>query len=121
MAHLANGYAHRVLSTRFSNEYQEGPEEESWYGEYNVPFKPKSNPKRSGGDIFDNQGYPVKRPRQNLEASHPYVKHEGIHPEINGNVNGHYSMHLPAPRMPSKHEQTRYESPTAHLNMPQHM
>ncbi|KFY43235.1 hypothetical protein V495_04077 [Pseudogymnoascus sp. VKM F-4514 (FW-929)] len=121
MAHLANGYARRVLSARFSNEYQEGPEEESWYGEYNVPFKPKSNQKRSGGDVFDNQGYPLKRPRQNLEAPYPYVKHEGIHPGINGNVNSHYSMHLSAPGMPSKHEQARYESPTAHLNMPQPM
>ncbi|KAL5351148.1 hypothetical protein ACLOAV_002999 [Pseudogymnoascus australis] len=52
MAYIADGYANRVLSTRLSSEHPEGPEEESWYREFNVPF----GGKRTGGQAFDNQG-----------------------------------------------------------------
>ncbi|OBT84058.1 hypothetical protein VE02_07040 [Pseudogymnoascus sp. 03VT05] len=103
MAYVSGGYAQRVLSTRPSNEYQEGPEEESWVDEFSLPFSTK----RPGGQIFGNQFYPVKRPRHTHEASHPYGRQEDIHPRINGNTVGHPSRHLPAPAN-LLHEQAQY-------------
>ncbi|KFZ25466.1 hypothetical protein V502_00070 [Pseudogymnoascus sp. VKM F-4520 (FW-2644)] len=116
MAQIVNGYAGRVLSTRLSNEYQEMPEEESWHAEYNLPFKP---PKRSASHSYDNQGYPVKRPRNNLEASHPYGRQEQIRAGMNGNINGHPSLHLPAPADLRTHEQAQYGPAAPRPNMVQ--
>ncbi|KFZ06923.1 hypothetical protein V501_06957 [Pseudogymnoascus sp. VKM F-4519 (FW-2642)] len=109
MAYVAGGYAQRVLSTRLSNEYQEGPEKEGWVDEYDLPFSSK----RPGNHIFGNQFYPVKRPRNTLEASHPYDRQEEIHPRINVNIGGHPSGHLPAPANLLR-EQAQYR-----LNIPQ--
>ncbi|KFY22216.1 hypothetical protein V493_06765 [Pseudogymnoascus sp. VKM F-4281 (FW-2241)] len=94
MAFISNGYASRVLSTRPSNEYQEGPEVETWSREYNVPF----NTKRPGSQILDIQGYPVKRPRNSLEASHshPYGRQEEIHAGTNKNINPHSPLDSPS-------------------------
>ncbi|OBT72472.1 hypothetical protein VF21_08507 [Pseudogymnoascus sp. 05NY08] len=109
MVYISGGYAQRVLSTRPSNEYQEGPEEESWVREYDLSF----GAKRPGSQTFDNQVYPVKRPRHTPEASYPYGRQEDIHPRINGNTAGHPSRHLPAPAN-LLHEQAQYGS-----NIPQ--
>ncbi|OBT64695.1 hypothetical protein VE03_05867 [Pseudogymnoascus sp. 23342-1-I1] len=117
MAYMRDGYANRVLSTRLSSEHPEGPEEESWYREFNVPF----GAKRSGSQAFNNQGYPEKRPRNTLEAPNPYGRQENSHAVgINGNISARPSVHLPPPAN-LRREQAQYGATTPQLNMMQSM
>ncbi|KFY53593.1 hypothetical protein V496_07459 [Pseudogymnoascus sp. VKM F-4515 (FW-2607)] len=117
MAYIADGYANRVLSTRLSSEHPEGPEEESWYREFNVPF----GGKRTGGQAFDNQGYPAKRPRNTHEAPYPYGRQENIHTGgINGNTTAHPPLSLPAlSNIP--HERAQYGQSTPQFSTVQSM
>ncbi|KFY07484.1 hypothetical protein V492_07099 [Pseudogymnoascus sp. VKM F-4246] len=116
MAYIGGGYANRAMSTIMRNEYQERPEEESWHREFNLPFSPK----RPASQVFDNQGYPVKRPRSGSGVSQQYGMQNQIHVGMNGNINAQRSLHLPAPpNLP--HEQARHGPVQPQLNLAQSM
>jgi hypothetical protein len=100
MMHMADGYARRVASTRLRNEGQVGPDDETWYEEYDIPFKLK----RAGSHLFGNQNYPAKRIRVKLEGTDPFGRQGEACLGMNGNVNT--QSYLPMQR----YEPAQYES-----------